>query len=213
MFKKVIVGVDERGGGRDAIALAQNLVDQGGILALTNVITRDPYPVPGGQRGLRGCGTGGFARGSSSSAHSPSSRTRAARPRRPRPGPKSRCNASNRHPAGRGLHELAEAEGADLIVVGYSRRGLLGRALSVIHPSRAERRPMRSRDLPAWLLTAPGQHRQVSALATTRRPRASMRSKWRETSQPSTAPTICLRGGIWSHGYRRRPADAQGGRR
>ena len=30
MFKKVIVGVDERDGGRDAIALAQNLVGQGG---------------------------------------------------------------------------------------------------------------------------------------------------------------------------------------
>ena len=40
-----------------------------------------------------------------------------------------------------------------------------------------------------------------------------MRSKWRETSQPARCRTIRLRGGIWSHGYRRRPADAQGGRR
>jgi nucleotide-binding universal stress UspA family protein len=31
--------------------------------------------------------------------------------------------------AGRGLHRLAEREGADLLVVGSSRRGLLGRAL------------------------------------------------------------------------------------
>ena len=38
MFKNVLVGVDGRGGGRDAIALAHKLVDAGeGKLTLANV--------------------------------------------------------------------------------------------------------------------------------------------------------------------------------
>ena len=126
MFKKVIVGVDERDGGRDAIALTQNLVDQGGTLALTNVITSDPYLYPHAayaaaeradsleeleQRALPFLED---ARGQAKAATT---------------GIEVSLQCVESPSAGRGLHELAEAEGADLIVLGSSRRGLLGRAL------------------------------------------------------------------------------------
>ena len=43
MFKNVLVGVDGRENGRDAIALASDLIDPGGRLTLANV-HRDQTP-------------------------------------------------------------------------------------------------------------------------------------------------------------------------
>ncbi len=42
MFSEVIVGVDDRSGGRDAIPLATTLLASGGRLTLARVITSDP---------------------------------------------------------------------------------------------------------------------------------------------------------------------------
>jgi hypothetical protein len=47
MFKNLIVGVDERQGGRDAIALAKDLVADGGQVSLAYVHLGDPTPVRG----------------------------------------------------------------------------------------------------------------------------------------------------------------------
>ena len=44
------------------------------------------------------------------------------------------------------MHELAEVTGADLLVIGSSRRGLLGRVLIGDDTRRAQRRPVRSCD-------------------------------------------------------------------
>jgi nucleotide-binding universal stress UspA family protein len=128
MFNQVIVGVDERDGGRDAIALAKTLVGQGGTLALTNVITSDPYLYPGvtatyaaaeRARSLEELEERALplledARGQAEAATT---------------GIQTSLQCIESPSAGRGLHELAEARGADLIVLGSSRRGLLGRVL------------------------------------------------------------------------------------
>jgi nucleotide-binding universal stress UspA family protein len=112
-FRNVIVGVDEHHGGRDATALAKGLMATGGSLILAHVYIR---------HSLSGRGS------------------------RPDFEAVERRRALERHPAaeydvsgdaelrcvespsvGRGLHELAGAERADLLVVGSLRRGLIGR--------------------------------------------------------------------------------------
>jgi nucleotide-binding universal stress UspA family protein len=115
LFKRVIVGVDEHQGGRDALALAQSLVARGGSLVLARVSIRDslmgrrsspdieldPVPAELGPAATAGDEIEGD-------------------------GPLRTIEASS---VGRGLHELAAADGADLLVVGSCRRGLIGRAM------------------------------------------------------------------------------------
>ena len=116
MFKNVLVGVDGRGGGRDAIALARRLVDGSeGKLTLAHVRrgATNPYHavVPGlldeeydaSVKLLENERDAAAVAAELVSVVSPS--------------------------AGRGLHEEAEAQGADLIVVGSCKRGVVGRVM------------------------------------------------------------------------------------
>ncbi len=115
MFKHVVVGVDEHEGGRDAIALAENLVAEGGELTLAYVYHGDPH----------------VWRGSSP----PYDATERERTRellekaRDQADVEAQLRWRGSPSPGRGLHELAEEIGADLLVVGSSRRALLGRVL------------------------------------------------------------------------------------
>jgi nucleotide-binding universal stress UspA family protein len=115
MFEKVMVGVDDREGGRDAIALAEVLVPAGGQLTLVYVYTGDPHAWHG-----------------SLGVSDTDARERALEvleKARAGAGVEAELRWQGSPSAGRGLHEVAEAIGADLLVVGSSRRGLIGRVL------------------------------------------------------------------------------------
>jgi len=115
MFNSVVVGIDDDEGGRDAIALAKMLAPDGARLMLAQVYQGD------------------------------SAVSRATRPdyeakqherirellehRRAEAGVEAELRWYGSPSVGRGLHELAELAGADLLVIGSSRRGLLGRVL------------------------------------------------------------------------------------
>jgi nucleotide-binding universal stress UspA family protein len=115
MFRTVLVGVDGHRGGRDALALAGQLLEPDGKLTLANV-----YP---GDSRLRHA--------------SPHEHERVAQKRafailteaRDQAGVFADLLSVESPSPGRGLHELAESIGADLVVVGSSRRGGLGRVL------------------------------------------------------------------------------------
>ncbi len=115
MFREVLVGVDRRFEGRDAIALAELLIAEDGTMRLAHVVSGDPrlrrepaieYEAVERQRAL-------------------SLLTEA----RDRAGLEAELVCAESASVGRGLHALAESTGADLLVVGSSRRGLVGRML------------------------------------------------------------------------------------
>jgi nucleotide-binding universal stress UspA family protein len=114
MFGKVLVGVDGRPGGRDAIALATQLMEPGSHLTLA-------------------CVYGGNLLFSSGAALA----LAAGRKESERLLTRARADASldaelatyAAPSVGRGLHELAERQRADLLVVGSCHRGMLGRVL------------------------------------------------------------------------------------
>jgi nucleotide-binding universal stress UspA family protein len=114
MFKNVLVGIDEREGGRDAIALAEQLVGNG---ELTLAYVHGGYP--------------GIARGSDSkfeaSEHDRALALLAAA--KARAGVDASVATVGASSVGRGLHQLAESRQADLLVIGSTRHGLLGRVL------------------------------------------------------------------------------------
>jgi nucleotide-binding universal stress UspA family protein len=115
MFNNVIVGVDEQQGGRDAIALAKDLVAEDGELTLAYVHFGDPKLTPG-----------------SSPAFEATERQRALEllaKAREDAGIEAELLCKGSPSVGRGLHELAERQRADLLVVGSCRRGLIGRVL------------------------------------------------------------------------------------
>jgi nucleotide-binding universal stress UspA family protein len=95
-FRNVVVGVDGRQGGRDAVALAAKLAATDGLTTSVRVLMRDPL------------------------VGSPDS-TRVI--------DHDQVRFIEAPSVGRGLHELAEAEGADLLVIGSCRRGLMGRVM------------------------------------------------------------------------------------
>jgi nucleotide-binding universal stress UspA family protein len=113
MFKQIVVGVDEHEGGRDAIALAKNLLARDEELTLAYVFVGEPHVYR-----------------SAPPAFEASERER-ARELLERTCEETGVQADLRWrgspSVGRGLHELCEVIGADLLVVGSSRRGLLGR--------------------------------------------------------------------------------------
>jgi nucleotide-binding universal stress UspA family protein len=113
MFNHVMIGVDEHQGGRDAIALARQLVADDGELTLAHVHTG--YP------GFFRADRGEFERIERDRALS----VLATAAKETDIDARELAIASPS--VGRGLHELAEREGADLLVVGSNRRGLLGR--------------------------------------------------------------------------------------
>jgi len=115
MFKQIVVGVDEHEGGRDAIALARNVLARDGELTLAYVFAGDPHVYR-----------------SASAAYEASERERASElleRTRAETGVQAHLRWRGSPSVGRGLHELCEVIGADLLVVGSSRRGLLGRVL------------------------------------------------------------------------------------
>jgi nucleotide-binding universal stress UspA family protein len=111
MFQKVLVGVDGRAGGRDAIALARQLVTSTSRLVLVNVY---------GTSALRGAAGAGWE-----AEHAHHLLTCA----RQNHGLECRTMVRLDSSPGRGLHRLAQHERADLIVVGSSHHGGLGRVV------------------------------------------------------------------------------------
>jgi nucleotide-binding universal stress UspA family protein len=115
MFKNVLVGVDGRPNGRDAIALASHLTGPDGKLTLAHVHGGDLRPshalVPGLVREPR-----------------EASHTLLERERATAEVSAELISVVARSP-GRGLHEQAEERGCDLLVVGSCSHGALGRAM------------------------------------------------------------------------------------
>lgn len=104
LFTNVLVGVDGRSTGRDAIALARQLVDADGTLTLAHVHDRDD------------------------ASETERSRRLLERERGETGVPAQLVSVVAPHP-GRGMHELSEREDADLLVVGSSSRGVFGRVM------------------------------------------------------------------------------------
>lgn len=144
MFTNVIVAVDGQQGGRDAIALARALLSPRGELTVAHVHLGDP----------------GFVR-SAPVAFADAERARslalldAERAELDvEASPVSVASSS----VGRGLHELAERQHADLLVVGSCRRGLMGRVF-VGDDTRAE-----LNGAPCAVAIAPGGHAHQPAV-------------------------------------------------
>lgn len=116
MFSKAIVGIDGLDGGRDAIKLAHQLTSPaGGELVLANIFMESVFPA----RGSAGIFKGGSHRESQDLLTA----------ERNRAGIDAQICPYSASYVGRGLHELADRIGADLLVVGSSHRGLVGRVM------------------------------------------------------------------------------------
>src|SRR4051794_17106601 len=113
MFKHIIVGVDGREGGRDAVALARLLVGVGGNLTLAYVVAGDAHAY----RGINGAPEASEGERAEALLEAVREET----------GVEAHLHWYGSSSVGRGLHELCDVIGADLLVVGSSRRGLLGR--------------------------------------------------------------------------------------
>jgi nucleotide-binding universal stress UspA family protein len=115
MFNQIVVGVDGRGGGRDAIALAMKLRARDSELTLAHI--------HGGDR--HADGRAEATSGSDEREHALELLETARQELDVKAHLRWRVSPS----VGRGLHELCERIGADLLVVGSTRRGLVGRVL------------------------------------------------------------------------------------
>jgi nucleotide-binding universal stress UspA family protein len=115
MFDNVLAGIEGRAGGRDAIALAQRLLADGGRLTLVHVRSGFMHP-------LRAM-TPTLMKEQEEASEQLLEDERAAA------GVEAELLSVTASTPGAGLHKKAEAMGADLIVVGSSSRGLLGRAM------------------------------------------------------------------------------------
>jgi nucleotide-binding universal stress UspA family protein len=113
MFDNVLIGIDGRQGGRDAIALAKQLAGPNARFTLAHVY-----------------GPAAYGRGAVQALpfeREASMRLLAAE--RKAASMTADLVCTGRMPPARGLHELAEQRMADLLVVGSSRHALLGRVL------------------------------------------------------------------------------------
>jgi nucleotide-binding universal stress UspA family protein len=115
MFDTVIVGVDGKPGGRDAVALASRLLASPGELTLAHVHAGALHAVHASVPGL--------TTDEREQSHELLQQEKAAS------GVTAQLVSSVSITPGRGLHDLAEEQQADLLVVGSSSHGLLGRAL------------------------------------------------------------------------------------
>jgi nucleotide-binding universal stress UspA family protein len=113
MFSNVLVGVDGRKGGRDAMALARLLAEPGSSVTLAHV-----YGGPAA--GMHVAALSDPFRADASEMLLADALKRAGR----------RCETVSVHGSsvGRGLHLLGEERKTDLLVVGSCHRGMLGRA-------------------------------------------------------------------------------------
>jgi nucleotide-binding universal stress UspA family protein len=112
MFKNVLVGVDGRAGGRDAIALAGRLMDDQGQLALVHVHQET---------------TGIVVHDFDSSARDEAQRLLEGE--RDAAAVTAKLVSIAAPSVGSGLHHLADETAADLLVVGTCRHGFVGRVL------------------------------------------------------------------------------------
>jgi nucleotide-binding universal stress UspA family protein len=115
MFENVLVGVDGRSNGRDAIALARQLADRDARLTLAHVRDGQLHPSQATAPGMLG-----DRRAVSQSMLEEERATAAV---------DAQVVSVGALNPGRGLHEQAESRGADLLVVGSCDRGVLGRAM------------------------------------------------------------------------------------
>lgn len=115
MFKNVLVGVDGRPTGRDAIALATRLLDPEGKLTLANVHSDVLSPLY--------AATPGAIEGERKDSHDLLERERAEAE-----ASADLVSVAAFSPGG-GLHEQAEEMHADLLAVGSSSRGAFGRVM------------------------------------------------------------------------------------
>lgn len=115
MFKNALVGVDGKPNGRDAVALASQLTDPDGKLTLAHIHTGELHPshavTPGVVREER------------------EASEKLLEAERATAGITAELISIVAVSPGRGLHLQAEEQGADLLVVGSSSRGALGRAM------------------------------------------------------------------------------------
>ncbi len=115
MFKNVLVGVEGGPHGRDAIALASRLLQPDGKMTLVNVFSGATRPVDAVTPGM---------------VEEDRARARAVLEHELEAAPAgTEVLAVDAMRAGEGLHRTAEDLGADLLVVGSSRRGLFKRVL------------------------------------------------------------------------------------
>lgn len=115
MFENVLVGIDGTSGGQDAIALAKQLVSPEGRITLANVHVGRLNPIHGITPGMiseERAAAVDLLRRERDSAHLT-----------------AQVIEIESGSAGRGLHQQAEDQRADLIVVGSCRRGAFGRAM------------------------------------------------------------------------------------
>jgi nucleotide-binding universal stress UspA family protein len=115
MFENVLVGVDGRPNGRDAIALASSLTDPGGKLTLAHVHSGDLRPSHAIAPGV--------VREECEGSHKLLEAERTAAE------VKAELVSVVAMSPGRGLHEQAEEQNADLLVVGSCSHGAFGRAM------------------------------------------------------------------------------------
>ena len=120
MFENIIVGVDGDEGGRDALSLAARLADMSGasLVAVRNL----PYNYY-----VSRAGSPPFARLSEDDARAELAEEVA------NAGHTARVRVLGDSSPARALHRVAEEEGAGLIVVGSTRRGIAGRVLAGDH--------------------------------------------------------------------------------
>jgi nucleotide-binding universal stress UspA family protein len=115
MFKNVLVGVDDKQGGRDAIALASGLCDTDGKLTLANVHSGVLRPVDAASPGALSADL--------ERSH------KLLEAERERAGVEAELASVVSRSPGRGLHQQADEQHAELIVVGSCSRGAIGRAM------------------------------------------------------------------------------------
>jgi nucleotide-binding universal stress UspA family protein len=115
MFKNVLVGVDGRSTGRDAIALAAKLVDPAGELTLANVRNDVLNPLHAAAPDVIAT--------EREMSHKLLERERSET------GVSAKLMSLVSMSAGGGLHRQAEQQGADLLVVGSCSHGTIGRAM------------------------------------------------------------------------------------
>jgi nucleotide-binding universal stress UspA family protein len=115
MFKNVLVGVDGKPNGRDAVALASRLADPDGKLTLAHI--------HGGELNPSHAVTPGVVREEREASE------KLLEAEHARAGRGAELISIVALSPGRGLHLQAEEQSADLLVVGSSSRGALGRAM------------------------------------------------------------------------------------